>query len=119
LSDSGIELEPWVIVIGEGVDSAIGLWRIDGQEQPSIAVFSDAGLASEYAQKHYHHSWQVKQLKGRPLIQFLVESFRQGCQYAALDPSAESSRQIFVIREVLKAARQSLLGSTSTRKATE
>ena len=41
-------------------------------------------------------------------LRVLLAGYQQGLRYAALDPNSTTARQLFVLRDVLKAARQKL-----------
>jgi hypothetical protein len=110
---SAMELEPWVLVLDEERSASLALWKIDQHQQDALAIFSSRQSAEEYARENYSISWRPQQLLRTSLIRVLASCFENEIRYAALNPSAVSSRQVFVIRDVLKAARESLLSSRS------
>lgn len=113
MSNSAIELTPWIIITGEGEDAAVALWGINapeggGEAVESLAIFADGVDAKAYAQENCTQSWRTAQLDRPALLKLLVDCFRQGIKYATLNPESSSARRVFVIRDVLKAAKTEL-----------
>ena len=108
MSSATDELEPWVVLLGEGAGASLALWRMQDRQQDTLAMFSERQLAEAYADTHCPLPWQPQQLKKISLIQVLADCYEQGLRYATLNPTRDSARQIFVLREVLRAARESL-----------
>ncbi len=108
MSTSSIELEPWLIVLGQGADSALALWRLDDQQGDALAVFSNEVTAETYAGQNCGDVYRVVQLRELALIRTLADCFGQGIRYATLDPGPSRAQRVFVIRDVLLAARQRL-----------
>ena len=106
------ELEPWVIVTQSGPDEAtaqLALWRIDGaQAETALALFSEGAAAERYAQQFCSEnslSYRIEQFTSLQLVAVLAECYRQGMRCAALNPGHESAQQLFVLRDVLTAAK--------------
>ncbi|MEZ6134412.1 MAG: hypothetical protein R3C53_05825 [Pirellulaceae bacterium] len=104
-----MELQPWLIFSGKGPDATIATWQIAHIETPAIAMFTSESHAHEYAQAHCVETSRILQLDPTRFIRVLVEAYRAGSRYAAVDPHAESARQVFVLREVLTAAKRVLV----------
>ena len=109
--DSAMELTPWIVLLGEGETVTSALWQIQQLATPAIALFSDESQAIHYNELHCHAAGRVLQLERTAVIRLLMEVFRQGVHYAALNPTETGARQLFVIREVLQAARSELSSS--------
>jgi hypothetical protein len=103
------ELEPWIIVSG---DEQVAVWRIQDNQQDSqrdaLALFSDRDYAQSYAQNHCCEPWRVVQCSDTHLIRLLADSFQQGIVLATLNPGETTTSQVFVLRDVLKAAKAQL-----------
>lgn len=108
MQSESIELEPWVIVSGKVPETSVVLWRLATQDADSLAIFSDQTLAERYAHEHCHPPWECRQLDQSALLRVAVDCFREGIEYATLNPSQTGARQVFVLREVLKAAKTQL-----------
>jgi hypothetical protein len=85
----------------------------------ALAIFSSRAKAEEYQQlsslaESDGARTQFVQLAETQLLQVLMAGYRQGMRYAALDPSNHTARQIFVLRDVLRAAQHKLRGQTET-----
>lgn len=131
------ELEPWVIVTHSGtgeVTSQLAVWRIDGeQSQAALALFSERPLAERYAQQFCAPAaipppasppaaaasramapaaYRIEQFTPLQLVAVLAECYRLGMRCAALNPGRESAQQLFVLRDVLAAAKQRLSSGT-------
>ncbi len=112
------ELDPWLIVRGQATDATVALWKIAQAEEPSLAIFSDRATAEKYAQENLIPAapatasgvelWRPMRFEQAELLRLMADSFRQGIRYAALNPSKSGARQVFVLRDVLKAARSRL-----------
>lgn len=102
------DLEPWIIVEEHLGETKVATWRIEATGDVSIAIFSTHALADGYAAAHCSSQHQTLQLDKPALVRLLADSHRQGTKYTALDPSKESVRQVFVIRDLLLAAREEL-----------
>lgn len=128
------ELSPWVIVQDDGPQGSIALWRIDSLPAPAtfqlgsnsteaipasstvgksaqgelaVALFSSFQRAEAYRIDQPPGS-RIIQLDQTGLLRMLLAAFQQGLQFAALDPGPRHARQLFVVRDVLKAARAQL-----------
>jgi hypothetical protein len=85
----------------------------------ALAIFSSRARAEEYQQLSSSAELEggqseLVQLAETQLLQVLMSGYRQGMRYAALDPGSNTARQIFVLRDVLRAAQQKLRGQTET-----
>ncbi len=122
------ELRPWAIVGGmstgdrAAADKAnvgnLAVWRIaapadsPAAETPSgelaLALFTSHETAEEYRVSHGSPVDRVMRLDEVQTLQVILAGYQQGIRYAALDPGANSARQIFVLRDVLKSAKQQM-----------
>lgn len=109
-----IDLEPWLVFLGEPPTVSVALWQVAEGGELSLALFSSQGRAEQYADEFCPGSARVLQLERNGLIQLLAETYQQGTRYAALDPDGCSSRQMFVLRDVLLAARAMLKETKDT-----
>lgn len=80
-------------------------WRVHDTGEEALAMFSTQALATSYAEAHCAQEYRIVQMNKIKLARLLADSFRQQMKYAALDPQADSVRQLFVIRDLLAAAR--------------
>ena len=108
---NSIDLEPWLIVQGTPPDTSIASWRIEQDGAAAVAFFSSEERAADYAQLNCPQPHSLVQFDQHALIRLLADCFRQGSRYAALDPTASQARQLFVLRDVLTAARSMLQNS--------
>jgi hypothetical protein len=106
------ELEPWLVFFHSEVESYVALWRIDGTAgEPthleSLALFSDQESATLYASQtcRPNTTWRVQQLPSLDLIRILISCYTRGVKYAVLNPQEGRAQQVFILRDVLKAAR--------------
>lgn len=79
--------------------------------QHALALFSDHTAAEQYAERHCterSRDLRVTQFNSLQLVSVLVECYRAGMRYAALNPGGTSAQQIFVLRDVLAAAKRRL-----------
>lgn len=120
-SPAPTELEPWVIVTQSGPDEAtsqLAVWRLAGEHaQSALALFSDRQAAEHYAQQFCSAatelvaasvSYRVEQFTSLQLVAVLAECYRLGMRCAALNPSGDSAQQLFILRDVLLAAKLQL-----------
>ena len=107
-STQSIELEPWIIVEDNNAQRSPALWRVQANDSIAVALFSDRDSAEVYATANYSNPCQIIHPSRTDLLRVLVECFRQGVRYAALDPGATQTRRIFELRQVLAAAREEL-----------
>ncbi len=108
LADGAIELEPWLIVLGTAPETTLAIWRIEASGDDSIALFSDRDRAETYARSHCAAEHELILLDTPSLVRVMADCFRQGIRYATLNPTDNSARQVFVLRDVLSAARAKL-----------
>lgn len=102
------ELQPWLIVQGQGDARSLAMWRLSDLDQPALALFSDAARAERYATAHIAIHWEVSQPARAALLHIMIECFQQQIKLAVLDPDQETARRVFNLRDVLKAARDEL-----------
>lgn len=127
------ELNPWVIVTPaapSGGLEQLAVWRLatppnlldsptleplsNSQPLPAqtaLALFSDEPGAERYAQQFCSGTpprYRVEQFSSLQLVAVLAECYRKGMRCAALNPSGTAAQQIFVLRDVLAAAKQRL-----------
>jgi hypothetical protein len=117
---------PDQLPLGAGNESVpqISIPRVPGEiiqqeGELALAIFSSRAKAEEYQQLSASAEsdgvrTQLVQLAETQLLQVLMAGYRQGMRYAALDPSSNTARQIFVLRDVLRAAQHKLRGQTET-----
>ena len=109
-----VDLDPWIVVVGEPPKTTIAVWQIAAGDELSIALFSSPARAEQYASQFCQPPCRALQFTQQQLIQLLADSYQQGTRYAALDPDGNSSRQLFVLRDVLVAARDLLKNSKNS-----
>ncbi len=114
------ELNPWLILLDEGTQTRLALWRIadhgdesglekeSAQENAALAIFSDVEQAKQYADKHCPPGARAIQFDESQLIRVMASSFQNGIRYAALNPAESTARQLFVLRDVLRSAKERL-----------
>lgn len=113
------ELQPWLIVNGSGAAGHLASWRIDAEDALAIACFSSEAKAKAYAAANCSTAFTLVRPDRTTLIQLLAECFRQGISFAALDPTGSQARSIFRLREVLAAARESLIATRQNLKGSQ
>jgi hypothetical protein len=109
-----VELEPWLILLGTEDNRSLALWRLESRQEDTLALFSDLRRAEAYAQCYCQPCSEVYRFDRNQFISVLVDCFRQGIRLATLDPSDSAARQVFSIRDVLKAARVRLENERQT-----
>ena len=109
-----VDLNPWFVVLGEPPTTSVAQWQVAAGGERSLAIFSSQQRALQYAVEFCAPPVRTLQLEQHGLIQLLAECYQQGTRYAALDPDGSSSRQMFVLRDVLRAARTFLKNAKST-----
>lgn len=123
-SNHAVELCHWVIAIQAGDTSHLAVWRMAkaatgsspmtteaSKELDALALFTDQLAAERYAQKFCADaatSCQLKQFSAMELLSVLAECYRSGMRYAALNPSGTATQQLFILRDVLSAAKTRL-----------
>ncbi len=104
---SGVELEPWLVIVGETEQSSLAMWQLAG-EQLTVALFSGEQRAADYADKCCSGMTRVVQVDRTRFLSLMVDCFRQGIRYATLNPGDSTAQSLFVLRDVLSAAKQEL-----------
>lgn len=119
-SDNRAELSPWGIVIEAGkLEESLALWRIslpplanplpgNALGQLALAIFSSREKAEEYCTANNLLRTRLVQFDELQTVRVLLAGYQQGMRYAALDPGSSTAKQLFVLRDVLKAAKQKL-----------
>ncbi len=79
------------------------------QAQLTLAIFSSEQKASDYAVNSCSSPWSVVQVARTQFLSLIVDCFRQGIRYATLNPGDSTAQSVFVLRDVLVAAKQELL----------
>jgi hypothetical protein len=115
---SANELEPWLVVLGDDTNSSLAMWQLSGVPQAaapslpadlvsqlSVAIFSSQIKASDYAGRCCREPARVLQLDQTRFLRLMVDCFRRGIRYATLNPGDQTAQSVFVLRDVLKAAK--------------
>ncbi len=108
IHDTSSELEPWIVIQATNQGSAPALWQLQSSAEIAVALFSDSQHAQDYAAEHITDVVDVVQPSRLDLLKMLIECYRQGVQVAVLDPNATTTSRLFVLRDVLRAARNEL-----------
>ncbi len=103
-----MELEPWILILGEAPETSLATWSPDGLASPAIALFSTRAKAEHYAERHCPDAFSSVQLQRPELLQVLIDAYRNEMRHAVLDPSASQAGQLFQLDQVLKAAKEEL-----------
>ncbi len=82
--------------------------RPDEQAQLTLAIFSTEQKASDYAVNSCSSPWRVIQVARTQFLSLIVDCFRQGIRYATLNPGESTAQSVFVLRDVLLAAKREL-----------
>lgn len=107
------ELDPWLIVLGEASKGSLAMWRladakVPPDEQLTVALFSTEQRATDYAEKCCYAPSRVIQVDRTRFLGLMVDCFRQGIRYATLNPGDSTAQSLFVLRDVLSAAKRGL-----------
>lgn len=105
---SALELDPWIVAIENSEGSTAALWRLEQNQASTLAVFSSQETANRYILANIASSARAWQPSRHELVQVMIDCFRQGIRFAALDPDSASARRVFDLREVLSAAKREL-----------
>lgn len=120
---SGSELEPWLVVLGDDEHGSLAMWRLNNDASPAkaltqsspdavaqltVAMFSDQQRALDYADKCCSGAARIVQVDRTRFLSLMVDCFRQGIRYATLNPGDSTAQSLFVLRDVLSAAKQEL-----------
>lgn len=108
MTENPDELQPWVILEGDSDSTRLALWRMEQDDAEAIALFSDEQLAKSYAEENCGPSFNVRRLERIAMVRVFADAYRSGIQYATLNPTSQNARQIFIIKDVLAAARTDL-----------
>ena len=111
---NGVELEPWMIVLGEAPNTSIALWQIHPSKDQALALFSSQNKAQDYALSNCNSGAQIVRFDHASLLQIMIDSYKNGIQYAALDPTQQETRQVFRLADVLQSAKQRLSQQSET-----
>lgn len=110
-SDAAGELSPWIVLLGQDGAERVALWQLRDSPTAAIAFFSTEEKAARYAESASLVDPQVVQLDSLAVVRLLVDAFKSGHKYAALDASGESVRNLFDVADVLRSARSKLKSS--------
>ncbi len=112
------EIEPWLVVLGESEQGSLAMWRLSGEmatrlnlapgAERTLAMFSTEQHASDYADKNCSGTKRIVQVDRTRLLSVMVDCFRQGIRYATLNPGDSTAHSLFVLRDVLSAAKREL-----------
>jgi hypothetical protein len=110
---NAVELDPWLVVLGDTADGSLAMWRLADEklpadEQLTVALFSTEQRANDYAEKCCDAPQQVVQVDRTRFLSLMVDCFRQGIRYATLNPGDSTAQSLFVLRDVLSAAKREL-----------
>jgi len=110
---NAVELDPWLVVLGSASDGSLAMWRLADEklpvdEQLTIALFSTEKRANDYAEKCCEAPHRVFQVDRTRFLSLMVDCFRQGIRYATLNPGDSTAQSLFVLRDVLSAAKREL-----------
>ncbi len=117
-NSNAIELDPWLVVLGDDVNASLALWQLGdaqasapsekGECSLSVAIFSDQPKALNYSQQCCQGPARTIQVSQTRFLSLMVDCFRQGIRYATLNPGNQTAHSVFVLRDVLKAAKGQL-----------
>jgi hypothetical protein len=118
---NAVELEPWLVLLGEAADGSLALWRLADETVPesqrlTVALFSTEQRAADYAEKCCRAPNRVVQMGRTRFLSLMVNCFRQGIRYATLNPADKTAQSLFVLRDVLSAAKQELASPFGPRE---
>lgn len=105
---SELELDPWIVAVASGDEPVAALWRLEQNQASALALFSNEESANRYALANVTGHARAWQPSRRELVQVMIDCFRQGIQFAALDPDSSCARRVFDLRQVLLAAKREL-----------
>ena len=105
------EVQPWLIVQGEGEAASVAQWRLETADQPALALFTEEGLAANYAESFCTGPARLVQPSSTELTRVLLDCYQQGATHAALNPNGQTAQRLFVLRDVLQSAREQLRAS--------
>lgn len=94
--------------MGEPANARLATWRIEQADSDGLAIFSSASQAERYAESFCTAPWRVFQPERAALIRLLIDCYQAGIRQLVLDPGNDTAQHIFLLAEVLKAARESL-----------
>ncbi len=106
---TGQELQPWIVVwtsdeTAGTSEGSVAVWKMQHNDQAALAFFSTEEHANRYGIQ-VSQDYSTARPSRTQLLQLMIDSFRSGILYAVLDPSPLGARQVFDLRQVLKAAR--------------
>ncbi len=110
---NAVELEPWLVILGDAAHGSLAMWRLADEklpreEQLTVALFSTESRANDYAEKCCEGPHCVMQVDRTRFLSLMVDCFRQGIRYATLNPGDSTAQSLFVLRDVLSAAKREL-----------
>ena len=95
-------------MLGEATNLSVALWRIAENDAAALAMFSGHEAAEAYGEANCMPPFRILQVENQSLVRIFIDCHQQGIEYAVLDPSQSSTRQVFVVAQILRAARNSL-----------
>lgn len=113
---NAVELEPWLVVLGPVTECSLAMWRLADDKLPAdrqmtVTLFSTEQRANDYAEKCCQEPRKVIQVDRTRFLSLMVDCFRQGIRYATLNPGDSTAQSLFVLRDVLSAAKRELTRS--------
>ncbi|MDX1928886.1 MAG: hypothetical protein SFV81_20315 [Pirellulaceae bacterium] len=108
---NAVELDPWLVVLGSAAEGSLAMWRLADEKLPTeqqitVALFSTEQRATDYAEKCCDAPYQLIQVDRTRFLSLMVDCFRQGIRYATLNPGDSTAQSLFVLRDVLSAAKR-------------
>lgn len=111
--DEAFELEPWIVVANVAGDTVLQLWEVTELNEKALAIFSEEQLANDYAQATKLDDFQVLRFDQASMLKALIQCYSDGIKYLALNPSQSDVAKMFVVKDVLRAAKQQLSNEQS------
>lgn len=110
---NSVELDPWLVVLGDAAEGSLAMWRLADEQLPAdaqltVALFSTEQRANDYAEKCCDAPSRVVQVDRTRFLSLMVDCFRQGIRYSTLNPGDSTAQSLFVLRDVLSAAKREL-----------
>jgi hypothetical protein len=96
---NAVELEPWLIVLGDGALASLAMWRLALNQELSVALFASRDTAQAYCDSCCEGPAKILQVDRTRFLGLMVDCFRQGIRYATLNPGDSTAQRLFVLRE--------------------
>jgi hypothetical protein len=112
-NSNAVELDPWLVVLGSASNGSLAMWQLADDKLPTdaqltVALFSTEQRANDYAEKCCEAPRRAVQVDRTQFLSLMVDCFRQGIRYATLNPGDSTAQSLFVLRDVLSAAKRQL-----------